>query len=126
MGAMTNSVFESTLSQLLNAPRLSSVTAAAGRVTTTVQQLNQQGSGYVNQLWDVTTAAVQLTHGDDSVSSVQHAGMVDLFSIIPKTGAKDRRHPPLQIQNLGHATIGRTLAVANVPGFRGSKWSVAN
>ena len=73
MGAMTNSVFESTLSQLLNAPRLSSVTAAAGRVTTTVQQLNQQGSGYVNQLWDVTTAAVQLTHSDDSVASVQHA-----------------------------------------------------
>src|SRR5699024_1359058 len=79
MGAMTNSVFDSTLSQLLTAPRLSAVTAAAGRVTTTVPQLNQQGSGYVNQLWDVTTAAVQLTHGDDSVASVQHAGDGRIF-----------------------------------------------
>src|SRR5699024_6323573 len=55
MGAITNSIFASTLSQLLNAPRLSSVTAAAGRVTTTVQQLNQQCSGYVNQIGDATT-----------------------------------------------------------------------
>lgn len=94
MGAMTNSVFESTLSQLLNAPRLSSVTAAAGRVTTTVQQLNQQGSGYVNQLWDVTTAAVQLTHGDDSVSSVQHAEDGRIFFLSSrKAGAKDPEAP---------------------------------
>src|SRR5699024_12026084 len=95
MGAMTISVFESTLSQLLNAPRLSSVTAAAGRVTTTVQQLNQQGSGYVNQLWDVTTAAVQLTHGDDSVSSVQHPEDGRLFFLSSrKAGAKDPQAPP--------------------------------
>src|SRR5699024_12262384 len=94
MGAMTNSVFESTLSQLLNAPRLSSVTAAAGRVTTTVQQLDQQGSVYVNQLWDVTTAAVQLTKGDDSDSSVQHADDGRIFYLSSQiAGAKDANAP---------------------------------
>ena len=88
-GAMTNSAaeahcaFETTLSQLLDAPRITSVTVARDRVLTTVQQLKQDPSGYVNQLWDVTDTPVQLTRSDDSVSAVEHCPMDESSSFPP-------------------------------------------
>lgn len=67
---MTNSAFETTLSQLLDAPRIGSITVSRDRILATVQQLKHDGSGYVNQLWDVTDTPVQLTNADASVSAV--------------------------------------------------------
>ena len=93
MGAMTNSApeansaFETTLSQLLDAPRITSVTAAWDRVLTTVQQLKQDASGYVNQLWDVTNSPVQLTHGDDPVSNVEHCADGRIFFLSSRDAA---------------------------------------
>src|SRR5690625_6005729 len=65
--------FATTLSQLLDAPRVTAISIAAGRLVTTVQQLKQDGTGYVNQLWDVTDTPTQLTYADDSVSAVEQA-----------------------------------------------------
>lgn len=86
-GHMTNSAFESTLSQLLDAPRIASVTLAGDRIITTVQQLKQDGSGYVAQLWDVTDTPVQLTHGDDSVSAVEHCADGRIFFLSARAAA---------------------------------------
>lgn len=84
---MTNPVFESTLSQLLDAPRIASVTVARDRIITTVQQLKQDGSGYVTQLWDVTDTPVQLTHGDESVSAVEHCDDGRIFFLSARAAA---------------------------------------
>ena len=76
-GAMTT--FATTLSQLLDAPRVTAISIAAGRLVTTVQQLKQDGTGYVNQLWDVTDTPTQLTYADDSVSAVEQANDGRIF-----------------------------------------------
>lgn len=70
---MTNSAFDTTLSQLLDAPRLTGVSTVAGRVVTTVQQLKHDLTGYVTQLWDVTDQPIQLTAADESVGAVEQA-----------------------------------------------------
>src|SRR5699024_3773225 len=86
-GAMTNSAFETTLSQLLDAPRITSVTVARDRVLTTVQQLKQDASGYVNQLWDATDPPVQLTRSDDSVSAAEHCADGRIFFLSTRAAA---------------------------------------
>src|SRR5690625_7266449 len=70
---MTNSAFDTTLSQLLDAPRLTGVSTVAGRVVTTVQQLKHDSTGYGTQLWDVTDQPIQLTAADASVGAVEQA-----------------------------------------------------
>ncbi|GAA4108995.1 alpha/beta fold hydrolase [Enteractinococcus coprophilus] len=89
-----NAAFDTVLSTLLDARRLTGVTVKSGQILTTVQQLKQDDTGYVTQLWDVTDTPVQLTHGDDSVSAVEQAddGQVFFLSTRP-AAAKDPDAP---------------------------------
>lgn len=107
-GAMTNSAFETTLSQLLDAPRITSVTVARDRVLTTVQQLKQDASGYVNQLWDATDPPVQLTRSDDSVSAVEHCADGRIFFLSTRAAAAADPDAP--------ATAGAKLWVMPITG----------
>lgn len=84
---MTNSAFDAALTPLLDAPRLTGVWVVAGRVVTTVQQLKQDRTGYVTQLWDVTKDPMQLTFADDSVSAVGPARDGRIFFLSARDAA---------------------------------------
>lgn len=84
---MTNSAFDAALSPLLDASRLTGVSVVAGRVVTTVQQLKQDRTGYVTQLWDVTEHPMQLTFADESVSAVGPARDGRIFFLSARDSA---------------------------------------
>jgi len=94
MGKMTNTAFDAVLTKLLDSPRITAISTKSGRILTTVQQLKQDGTGYVSQLWDVTDTPVQLTYADDSVTAVEQAddGQVYFLSSRPSV-AKDPDAP---------------------------------
>ena len=92
---MTNSAFDTALSQLLDASRLTGVSVSAGRVVTTIQQLKQDRSGYVTQLWDITDHPMQLTTADESVSAVEPARDGRIFFLSSREpAAADPDAPP--------------------------------
>lgn len=94
MGKMTNTAFDAALTKLLDSPRLTGLTVKSGRILTTVQQLKQDGTGYVSQLWDVTDTPVQLTYADDSVSAVEQADDGQVFFLSSRdSAAKDPDAP---------------------------------
>ena len=84
---MTHSAFDAALSPLLDASRLTGVSVVAGRVVTTVQQLTQDRTGYVTQLWDVTEHPMQLTFADESVSAVEPARDGRIFFLSSRDSA---------------------------------------
>lgn len=70
---MTNAAFDTAVTELLDARRLTGLSVSSGRVLSTVQQLTPDANRYITQLWDVTTTPVQLTRGEESVSTVAPA-----------------------------------------------------
>src|SRR5699024_6138385 len=106
--ATNNLVFSTPPSHLLEAPPITSVTVARDRVLTTVQQLKQDASGYVNQLWDATDPPVQLTRSDDSVSAVEHCADGRIFFLSTRAAAAADPDAP--------ATAGAKLWVMPITG----------
>ncbi len=91
---MTTSAFDAALSELLDARRVTGVSTSNGRVVTTVQQLKPDRSGYITQLWDVTTTPVQLTRGEESVSAVEQADDGRLFFLSSREPAAKEPDAP--------------------------------
>ncbi len=121
---MTNSAFDAVLTKLLDAPRLTGLTVTSGRIVTTVQHLKQDGTEYVNQLWDVTDTPLQLTYGDDSVSAVEQDRHGQIFFLSSRApAAKDAEAPSQAGSNLWVLpTTGEPRVVAQRTwGFTGLK-----
>src|SRR5699024_1905170 len=91
---MTTSAFDAALSELLDARRVTGVSTSNGRVVITVQQLKPDRSGYITQLWDVTTTPVQLTRGEESVSAVEQADDGRLFFLSSREPAAKEPDAP--------------------------------